>query len=188
MYKYTIEIVGMGCEVVAAELSDSEINALKKLMKECNLPLEDIISDGEKLKQSELGVNEWYDLDDICHVYGAYPNMSRVKVMSEKTEVYNPMELKTFIDDFYSLTEFDSIYSIMDEKGVLVKSCLSTKEPFDPNLLTLLVTKLDRDDKPLYVITGFIYDDEYLKLETILTEDVRLKTYINKTIDNLCII
>ena len=188
MYKYTINIIGMGCEVVAGELTDYEMKSLKGLMKESNKPLEDIIMDSDLLIKSNLGISGWYDLDDICHVYGAYPNMSRVKVISDEVKVYNPMELRTFIDDFYSLIEFDSIHSIMDEKGILVKSNLCTKEPFDPDLLTLLITKLEREDKPIYVITGFIYDDEYLKLETSLTEEVKLKTFINKTNDSLCII
>jgi len=73
----------------------------------------------------------------------------------------------------------------MDEKGVLVRSILTTKEPFDKNLLTLLVTKLETSDRPLYLVTGFMYGDEYLKLETVITQEIELKTYINKTTDYL---
>ena len=189
MYSYTIEIVGLGCEVSACELSDDEIKKLKKVMKDTNTPLEEIFQNRELLSSVDLGVSEWHELDDICHVYGAYPNMSRVKVLGGDNDVvYKPVELRTFIDDFYSLIEFDSVHSIMDEKGVLVKSQLKTKEPFDPDLLTLLITKLERHTHPLYVITGFVYGDEYLKLESTLTEELKLKTYINKTTDHPCII
>jgi hypothetical protein len=76
----------------------------------------------------------------------------------------------------------------MDEKGVLVKSTLKTKEPFNQDLLTLLVTKIETLKNPLYLVTGFMYGDEYLKLETVIAEELRLKTYINKTTDNLIIL
>ena len=189
MYSYILEILGMGCEIVACELTEKEISGLKKVMKETNTPLEDIFKDTEKLRETGLGVDSWYELDDICHVYGAYPNMSRVRVKNEDSvQIYNSTELRTFVDDFYSLTEFDSIHSVMDEKGVLVKSCLITKEPFDPDLLTLLITKLEKHEGPIYVVTGFVYGDEYLKLEKTLTEELSIKTFINKTTDNPCII
>lgn len=188
MYNYTIQIVGMGCEVVSGELDPDEIVNVKKYMKETNLPMEEIFGSREHISKLGLGLMDWYELDDICHVYGSYPNMSRIKVIGENTEVLNPNSLKTFIDDFYSLTEFDSIHSIMEEKGILIKSKLTTKEPFNSELLTLLVTKLENTPKDMYIITGFLYGDEYLKLESTLTESIKLKTYINKTKDNLCLI
>lgn len=188
MYNYTIDIVGLGCEIVACEITRDEMKLLKKYMKENNLPLEEIFLNREHLSKTGLGVSEWYELDDICHVYGSYPNMSSVKVIGEETKVYRPMELRTFVDDFYSLTEFDSVHSIMEEKGTLVSGKLTINEPFNPDLLSLLVTKLQKEDKNLYIITGYTYADEYLKLESTNTEEIKLTTFINKTKDDLCII
>lgn len=188
MYSYTVEILGLGCELVACELDTHEMSLIKEYMKTNNLPLEEIFSSTEHIKHIDLGVNYWYELDDICHIYGAYPNHCRVKIkgcVDNSLCVLNTTSVKTFIDDFYSLTEYESIHSIMGEKGVLVRSILTTKEPFNKNLLTLLVTKIETSDRPLYLVTGFMYGDEYLKLETVITEEIELKTYINKTTDYL---
>jgi hypothetical protein len=191
MYSYTIEIIGLGCEVVACELDGNEMRSLKDYMKNNNIPLEEIFKEEQHLNNIDLGVNSWFELDDICHVYGAYPNNCRVKVKGigdDSVRILTTTTIKTFIDDYYSLVEFDSIHSIMDEKGVLVKSTLKTKEPFNQDLLTLLVTKMETLKNPLYLVTGFMYGDEYLKLETVIAEELRLRTYINKTTDNLIIL
>ena len=167
------------------------MRSLKDYMKNNNIPLEDIFKEEQHLNNIDLGVNSWFELDDICHVYGAYPNNCRVKVKgicNDSVNILTTTTIKTFIDDYYSLVEFDSIHSIMDEKGVLVKSTLKTKEPFNQDLLTLLVTKIETLKNPLYLVTGFMYGDEYLKLETVIAEELRLKTYINKTTDNLIIL
>lgn len=191
MYSYTVEIIGLGCEVVACELDSNEMRSLKDYMKDNNVPLEEIFKEEHHLNNIDLGVNSWFELDDICHVYGAYPNNCRVKVKGigdDSVRILTTTTIKTFIDDYYSLVEFDSIHSIMDEKGVLVKSTLKTKEPFNQDLLTLLVTKMETLKSPLYLVTGFMYGDEYLKLETVIAEELRLRTYINKTTDNLIIL
>ncbi len=191
MYSYSVEILGLGCDVVACELDSSEMSSLKDYMKNNNIPLEEILNDSGHLNKVDLGVTSWFELDDICHVYGAYPNNCRVKIKgtdNDNVRILTTTTLKTFIDDYYSLVEFDSIHSIMDEKGVLVKSTLKTKEPFNEDLLTLLVTKIETLKTPLYLVTGFMYGDEYLKLEKVITEELRLKTYINKTTNNLIVL
>jgi len=80
MYSYTVEILGLGCELVACELDTHEMSLIKEYMKTNNLLLEEVFSSTEHIKHIDLGVNSWYELDDICHIYGAYPNHCSVKI------------------------------------------------------------------------------------------------------------
>jgi hypothetical protein len=188
MFNYVVEIVGFGCEIVSCELDSHDMIKLKQFMKESNRPLEDILTDHTLIHDSGLSVDHWYELDDICHIYGAYPRMCRLKVSGGETTIFNPLDVSTCIDDFYSLTEFDSIYTIMDKRGILVRAKLTTKELFDINLLTLLITKVERETHSTYIINGFTYGDEYLKLESVSSEEIKMKTYLNKTVDDYCTI
>lgn len=189
MYKYVIEIVGIGCEIFSGELDLKDLEKIESLINATKLPLNEVIEDSDLIRSLDIGVDNWYELDDICHVYGSYHRMSRVKVIGEEVEVFNPSNLSTSVDDFYSLDEFNSIYTITQEKGILVKSNLVTKEPFDSNRLTLLVTKVIKNNKTLYVITGFTYNDEYLKLESTLTEQISASTHLrNTTVDDCTLI
>ena len=80
----------------------------------------------------------------------------------------------------------------------LVAGCQTIKDKTDPGSfdtkLILLVGTLPLIGVALTellkipLVTGFMYGDEYLKLETVIAEELRLKTYINKTTDNLIIL
>lgn len=187
MYKYSIEILGRGCEVAAGELSPEEILRLEHISTKYNVSISEVLQIPKLLKECNIGISEWYELDDICHIYGSYPSRSRVKVIGETTNVYDPTKMKTLVDDFYSLTEFDSINTKIEEKGVLIQSELVTKHPFDIELLTLLITKIEDKNKDFYLVTGFIYGNEYLTLKSVDTTQISIVSNVNKVTDNILI-
>jgi len=189
MYKYDVIITGYGCELVSAELTEDEVHRIKKYLKDNNFELEDIIQEAKHLSKLNLGVDEWYELDDICHIYGGYPHSSFVKITGEGTKIVkSTSEFPTEIDDFYDLNEHLNIHTLTKDSGIVVKGKLITKEPFNIDLLTLLVTQVIRGDEKIYIVTGFLYGDEYLKLLTTECETIETKTFITKTCENPCII
>jgi len=187
MYNYTIEILGRGCEVAAGELTPEEISSIEGISEKYGISVSEVMNNEEYLRETGIGINKWYELDDICHVYGSYPSMSRVKVIGDKVSVFSPMNVRTLVDDFYSLTEFDSVNTKIEEKGTLIVSNLTTKQPFDIDLLTLLITKIEDINKDFYLVTGFIYGGEYLTLNSVNTTEISVVSNINKVDVDICI-
>ena len=166
----SIQVVGYGQELVQGTFTDEEIDILEKEMENRDEPIGVIMSyDLNSILPDKL---DWYECDDITHVYGASAFNCHVKIVDGDREIMLDsvwdLEDEPHLGNVES-EEFDSfdpnsniITSISYEKGWIMWGSIDIPhgEEFDISQLKVEIKDVVFEDYENSLITTIYYKDE----------------------------
>ena len=161
----SIQIIGYGEELVQGTFTDEEIEILENEMEKRDETLGTIMSyDVNSILPEKF---DWYECDDITHIYGASVYSSNIKIVDGDKEIV-----------------LDNVWDLEDEPnlGVVVSEEFDSYDP-DNNIITSI-----SNEKGWIMYGGWeLEDDEELDLKKleIKIKDILFKNYEESLITDI---
>ena len=161
----SIQVVGYGQELVQGTFTDEEIDILEKEMENRDEPIGVIMSyDLNSILPDKF---DWYECDDITHVYGASAFNCHVKIVDGDREI--------MLDNVWDLEDEPHLGNVESEEF----------DSFDPN--SNIITSISYEKGWIMYGGWNLEDDEELDLKKlhIKIKDILFKNYEESLITDI---
>jgi len=175
--KITLEVMGLGAELVCGKLDSKQSKTWKTITKNGDdfAQLIDHVRHGkEDMVDSDSFLGEWSDINDIYHIHGCNIEDGILVVKLNGKEIFSTelSELDSSIDKYFTWDEFTKgayFTGTSEENGLFYEAVLPLQdaEDFDSELLTCKFSDVFGRE----ILTQLYYDNELLENHAVADQE-----------------